>query len=241
MNLNYRFSHILQGTMDFCFSTYRYWIVINGRGQISYEDGTIFLSTHDVLEIPVNCHFTLECISQIQLGIIEVTDLKQGNKRLQKKPSIETELIRKTFFFAIDYCSYEQHTANLLKYHVDTLMYETLMKTGLNEYRINPKIAWFLDNIDQHLYESDYDINPLIKETGYSKSHFHKLFHDTTGVSPIEYIHEHRIDRAKKMLLESHDYTIKEIATACGYNDVYYFSRLFRKSTGIPPSQYPNR
>ena len=240
MNINYRFSHILQGTMDFSFSEYRYWILLNGKGRISYDKGTIFLTTHDVLEIPPHCQFTLECISQIQLGVIELTNYTAGNKQLQKKASHETELIRKTFLFAVDFCGYEHPNANLLRYHVDTLMYETLMKTGLNEYKINPQIAWFLDTVNQHVYEPDYDITPLIEETGYSTSHFHKLFHDTTGVSPVEYVHIQRIDRAKKMLKETTKYTVKDVATACGYIDVYYFSKVFKKKTGMSPSQYAN-
>lgn len=227
--------------MNFSFSEYRYWIVLSGKGQISYSDGTIFLSTHDVLEIPKDLSFTLDCITQMQLGIIEVSDFIAGNRTLQKKNSADTELIRKTFLFAVDYVGYENSYSSHLRFHLDSLMYETLTKTGLNEYKINPHIADFLDTINQHLFEPDYDMNPLIEATGYSKSHFHKLFHDTTGVSPIEFIHLNRIDRAKKLLSQSRDYSIKEIATLCGYTDVYYFSRMFRKKTGMSPSQFANR
>lgn len=241
MHINYRFSHVLQGTMDFSFSEYRYWIVFSGNGRISYKDGTIFLATHDVLEIPMDYPFTLECITQMQLGIIEIFNFAPGNRTFQKKGSDETELIRKTFLFAIDYSGFESPYSEQLKYHLDTLMYETLLKTGLNEYKINPQIANFLDILNQHVFEPDFDMMPYIKATGYSKSHFHKLFHDTTGLSPVEFVHSNRIDRAKKLMKQSQEYTIKEIATLCGYTDVYYFSRMFRKKTGMSPSQYASQ
>ena len=57
------------------------------------------------------------------------------------------------------------------------------------------------------------------------------------GESPIEYIISRRIDAAIYMLRNS-DKSLAEIAEFAGYNDVYYFSRHFKRKTGISPGQY---
>jgi len=63
------------------------------------------------------------------------------------------------------------------------------------------------------------------------------LFKQVTGISFKEYLNKVRIEEAKS-LLEHTDYSIMEIAVACGYSDQSYFTKVFKKATGITPKQY---
>ncbi len=70
-----------------------------------------------------------------------------------------------------------------------------------------------------------------------SASHLRKLFSEAYGYSPCEYLNFVRIERAKELLSQKM-LKIDEIAIACGFQNVHYFSNTFKKITGISPSKY---
>lgn len=73
--------------------------------------------------------------------------------------------------------------------------------------------------------------------TGMTTVYFRKLFTAVYGTSPINYLSEIRIRKAKQ-ILKSDFGSISEVATSLGYCDVYHFSKAFKKSTGLSPMQY---
>lgn len=72
----------------------------------------------------------------------------------------------------------------------------------------------------------------------YSISYFSKLFKRMVGVSFRDYICSKRITLAKRLLLEEPNAKIAFVAYQCGYHDVSYFSRIFKKKTGISPGVF---
>jgi transcriptional regulator GlxA family with amidase domain len=77
----------------------------------------------------------------------------------------------------------------------------------------------------------------LCKQFAISQTAMKTLFKEHTGVGPIEYLNQLRIKRAKQFIREqSHNFT--EIAARLGYNSVHYFSRHFKKETGMTPTEY---
>lgn len=66
--------------------------------------------------------------------------------------------------------------------------------------------------------------------------YFSHLFRKYTGSGPIEYLIGFRMDRAHEMLMTGR-FTVAEVARNVGYRDAYYFSRLFKKLKGMPPSK----
>lgn len=73
--------------------------------------------------------------------------------------------------------------------------------------------------------------------SGLSLFHFARRFRDATGMSPIQYFIHLRMEQACR-LLDSSDAPVHRIARQLGYDDPYYFSRLFRKVIGVAPSDY---
>ena len=93
--------------------------------------------------------------------------------------------------------------------------------------------------IDQH-YTEQISLTRLAGKFNFSISHLSSLFKKKYRVSPNEYIIRLRIERAKALLTESRDTSVRRISELIGYTDPYYFSRLFKMSAGCTPSDYRN-
>ncbi len=86
-------------------------------------------------------------------------------------------------------------------------------------------------------WERSIDFKELAKERNVSYVWLRKAFKDVMGVAPGQYHLKIKIEKAAQMLQET-DLTITEIAHRTGFESLFHFSRLFRKKTGVPPSQY---
>lgn len=80
-------------------------------------------------------------------------------------------------------------------------------------------------------------IQDVANHIGFSTSHLRQIFKQEYGIPPVRYLNTVRVQRAKD-LLSSGFYTMQEISTACGFSNVYYFSRVFKEFTGISPGSY---
>lgn len=98
------------------------------------------------------------------------------------------------------------------------------------------KIKPVLDYIAKNYYMSLKN-DELANLTPFSTVYFRKLFTEATGMSPITYIHNLRINKAKEMLKSDYS-SISDIAQSLGYANIYDFSRTFKKYTGISPMKY---
>ena len=95
---------------------------------------------------------------------------------------------------------------------------------------------FLLDYIHLHLTEK-LGVDALSRKAYMSRNEFFKWFRHQFGISPLEYINRERIKLAKQ-LLGSKDKTVTETAYQCGFTDVNYFVRLFKKSEGITPGTF---
>ena len=77
----------------------------------------------------------------------------------------------------------------------------------------------------------------MARASNVSGTYLSKLFKEEMGTGFTEYVTKVRLEEAEKLLADT-VLSIMEIAAAVGYPDEKYFSRLFKKSTGIKPSEY---
>lgn len=224
-----------------CFTTenYQYWIFLTGSGTISEPDQSFSFQPHDLAEIPIGASIEILCDSPVSVGCITLSDFFITNTHLRYIPSQNTELIRKVFFLAIDFAGISSPFKASMMASIDQLLWEVITSSNLIANTIPPAVEKVLLDIVAHCSDCTYDVSEAISQTGYSKSHFRKLFRDTTGCSPVDFINTKRIECAKKLMREKHEtMAIKDIAQASGFSDTYYFSRLFKKREHITPSEY---
>lgn len=89
----------------------------------------------------------------------------------------------------------------------------------------------------QFNYSHDISVDDIAKAVGVSRSHLYRVFMANVGQSPIDYLTDYRISEACS-LLKSSNLSIAEIAISVGFFDQFYFSRVFKKIKGVPPSKY---
>lgn len=99
------------------------------------------------------------------------------------------------------------------------------------------KIAPAIEYMNTHFSEHEFSYAKLPELSGMSEAYFRKLFRIYYGSSPQRYITNLRISYACD-LLNSGLYTISAIAEMTGYENLFYFSKVFKQTVGVPPSQY---
>jgi AraC family transcriptional regulator len=93
-----------------------------------------------------------------------------------------------------------------------------------------------LDHMEAEL-DSDLTLSLLAAESGYSRTHFYRMFKAATGKTPHRYLLELRLKRAES-LLENRSLSLIDIAFACGFASHAHFSTVFRSRYGLSPSAY---
>jgi AraC family transcriptional regulator, arabinose operon regulatory protein len=83
-------------------------------------------------------------------------------------------------------------------------------------------------------------LDEIATETGLSASHYSRLFQNRTGHSPIDYFNQLKIQRVCR-LLDNSGWMIADVAREMGFDDQFYFSRVFRKVLVMSPGEYRKR
>jgi AraC family transcriptional regulator len=93
-----------------------------------------------------------------------------------------------------------------------------------------------LDLVSLH-YAETITLEEMASEVNLSPHHFSRLFKETIGKSPMQYVTSFRLEQAKKFLREP-DVGMIDIALRCGFADQAHFSRTFTQWEGITPKEY---
>ena len=175
--------------------------------------------------------------AQIELGILLLTeqlkDLPQffdediTQSGIQLKESLQCDLGSQVMFE-----SYARIflTKLILKYGLQQEEYDFSKSFTARHYK------QVLDYIAVN-YGNNILLEDMAARASLSPSHFSRLFKQTIGQSPYQFLMAYRIEQAKKMLDRPNKLMV-DIAIGCGFADQAHFSRVFKKLEGVTPKQY---
>lgn len=98
-------------------------------------------------------------------------------------------------------------------------------------------LAKLLNIMDREMDNNELTVEQLVEDMNMGRTVFFNKLKGMTGLSPVEFIREIRIKRAAQ-LLESDEYNITEVTYMVGMNDSRYFSKCFKNTYGMTPSEY---
>ena len=223
--------------------------VIQGSGNIKIDGGIFMVTQGDLLLI--NPHVIHEEESDNQnpiylafLGVDNFTidDMEENcflhplsspivklNQHRSKIQNLILELIHET---SHQIKFHEEMSNSILSTLIVTI--QRILLSDVEETTGNcKKIKEFID----YNYHENMSLDSLSKTLYVSKHHLSHMFKNEFGTSPIKYLIQKRMLAAKE-LLETTDKSIADIAVCVGYDDVTYFSQIFKKFTGYSPRAY---
>ena len=99
----------------------------------------------------------------------------------------------------------------------------------------HPTIEKAINTVKENLASKDFDVKQFAYEMCMSTSTLYRKIKTATGLSPVEFVRIIRLKEAYRMLTES-DMSVSEIAIACGFSTLWYFSKCFKIEFGILPT-----
>ena len=112
-----------------------------------------------------------------------------------------------------------------------------IIKPMLVATKQSPYVQMLQQAIATGYADPDFSLSRAMDAIPVNRDHLRRLFIRQTGQAPHDYLVELRINKAKRLLCEENN-RIAEVAYRCGFYDALYFSKVFRKATGVPPTQW---
>ncbi len=193
----------------------------NANAIINNILGEIFaISSGNLDTIKANIYelFALLMRAAVDVGV-KLVDLKEVLNNVSQIISADTKYDQICFL-----------TAEVMK-DINHLIYNNRSIKKSNEHLIHA-ISYIRKN-----YHDDMSLNSVSQKVFVSSYYLSHLFRDEMDMTFVDYVNKVRIDKAKELLRNS-EMNINEVAMSVGFCDQNYFTKMFKKHTGITPSKY---
>jgi AraC family transcriptional regulator, arabinose operon regulatory protein len=227
---------------------------MDGQGEIHLNDTVHMIETDHFFIIPACMPHFYRSDSQNPWSIywIHFAGSKSGHFSrfaCQSRPverSKTSRLNDRIELFSEIFCNLDRGFGiEILEYVNQCLPHLLASFTHLSQFRlikepgekdpVTQSINFMLEQLTKKL-----KLDEIATETGLSVSHYSRLFQNRTGHSPIDYFIQLKIQRACR-LIDNPGWMIADVAREMGFDDQFYFSRVFRKVMGMSPLEYRKR
>ena len=220
-------------------------LVLSGRLRLTYDDGrSVSAGENEIILQRRGDHYRLEVVGEEEAKYIVISYTAEPEERMSSvlprgvvsvdhSRRLCDEFRRAADVFTRRDCCYEPLLRAIVQEILCSIIKSKSPTVADKENdRATAAHKYISDNFEKKLSSAD-----VAAAVGLSESHLRTVFKKAFGISPMNYLNTVRVDQAKKML-ESGIFSLSEIAAACGFANVYYFSTVFKSITGISPGKY---
>lgn len=232
------------------------WLLIytvSGSGLFSHDGGRFTTRAHDAILIAPNTPHRYEVLSTtnrwqlLWAHFLPPTEWRAwlswqllapgwGQVRITNRP-VRKQIVTRFKDVVRLSAGYRHHREALALNSLEAVLLccheQVVLQRGR---RLDPRIGKVLDFICRHL-ERPLGVEVLARTCHLSPSRFAHLFREQMEMTPQQFVERQRIERARE-LLEHTGYTVATIAGQVGFENAFYFSRRFKRSTGMSPREY---
>lgn len=161
-------------------------------------------------------------------------------------PDVENGGIRHAATQAAEYFGSEYNNREIVLSALGNLLVSYVNLILGEGQKLSPAVVLVRDDIENNLSDTTYSLEDCIRRLPHNYDYIRKLFKKETGLTPHEYLTAKRMERASGLLSSGitnrySNYTVSQVAEACGFAEPLYFSRVFKKYFGVSPSEYSKR
>lgn len=231
--------------------------VLAGQGQFVIRDKSYSCSTGDTFIIFPGELFFYQASKEQPWHYLWVGFTRHGASALMDVLGVSPDqpVIRdsvnpqiKSYYDQLQSCFQSNLQSDLANLAAGGWLRLLLQEFALAQHKLNIILPTLDSSIDRVVkqaiqfltlqFTQTISIDQLSSMLGYHRTHLSKLFKQTTGLSPMQYLLKIRMQRAELLLASS--ITIDQVASSVGFSDALYFSRKFRKWKGQSPTEYRN-
>ena len=137
------------------------------------------------------------------------------------------------YYGKIKRCTNYEDLLTILDEMLNWLKNDTLGSTANQKRDLLDRIKGYVsDHIGERVSVSD-----IAEEFSFHPNYISTFFKEKTGMTIVQFINQEKIKRAKN-LLRSNQYPVKDVARMVGFEDPFYFNRVFKKETGMSPGKF---
>ena len=202
---------------------------LSGEGYFEIGEKSFTVRAGDVLYIPADVPYRVE-YSANEILVIHLLSCNYAEPELIR---VKNAAAVEAHFMRLLESQEGNGSAHLAKARVYELM--DLLARESADGRSQGMLARCVAYLEAHFHETELSVDTVCRRLYISRSTVQRLFAQACGVSPAQYLARLRIEHALRLLACS-SLTVREVALACGFSDEKYFSRVFKKAYGRPPS-----
>lgn len=211
-------------------------VVLGGVLEVRMQDQTYRALRGDVLHYPTGVWHTERAVGKEPLASLFLAWQWRGDRDAPVLPVHATDRsgrVQRLIYWMHELAPPTRpDTTHMLHVLLDALLFEVEQLAQTREQAMVAQVKVYVQN---HITEP-LCLDDLAQEVGLSKYHFSRTFKAVAGTTPMRFVRQVRVEAARSLLLST-SWTLKAIAQQVGFSDEFQLSRVFRRVTGIPPSE----
>lgn len=218
----------------------RLMYITEGDGKMAVGGKTISFFERDIFVLPPGTRLETSSASGYRRIMLRITGFDAAGRfdsvvRVRDNPTHDVHSLLMMLYreCVVDSPSHSDYISRL------TQLIFTLVSTISIHETSRPYVEQIENLLAHNVSNASFELDSIYGAApDLSKDYVRRIFKQKTGCTPNVYLNRLRIEKAKELLDGTGEYNVKQTAAACGFNDQYYFSRMFKKQTGISPARW---